>query len=178
MAPRYPDFSDVKGQHHTKRALEIAAAGSHSILLVGPPGAGKSMLASRFPGLLPPMSDEEALEAAAVQSLTGTFMSTIELRPGAQLRLGGLLARNVFLYVVRGSLTVGPDAATAFHLAELTEQGDEVALASEHGALLLFGHADPIGEPVFSHGPFVMNTREEIVVAINDFQAGRCGPAL
>ncbi|MEN3275943.1 MAG: magnesium chelatase family protein [Massilia sp.] len=71
--PRYPDFSDVKGQRHTKRALEIAAAGNHSLLLVGPPGAGKSMLASRFPGLLPPMTDEEALEAAAVQSLTGSF---------------------------------------------------------------------------------------------------------
>lgn len=71
--PRYPDFSDVKGQEHAKRALEIAAAGNHSILLLGPPGAGKSMLASRFPGLLPPMTDEEALEAAAVQSLTGSF---------------------------------------------------------------------------------------------------------
>ena len=73
LPPRYPDFSDVKGQRHTKRALEIAAAGNHSILLVGPPGAGKSMLAARFPGLLPPMTDQEALEAAAVQSLTGSF---------------------------------------------------------------------------------------------------------
>jgi len=73
QAPSYPDFSDVKGQIHVKRALEIAAAGNHSILLAGPPGAGKSMLASRFPGLLPPMTDEEALEAAAVHSLTGRF---------------------------------------------------------------------------------------------------------
>jgi len=73
QAPGYPDFSDVKGQIHVKRALEIAAAGNHSILLAGPPGAGKSMLAARFPGLLPPMTDEEALEAAAVHSLTGRF---------------------------------------------------------------------------------------------------------
>jgi magnesium chelatase family protein len=73
LPPQYPDFSDVKGQLHTKRALEIAAAGNHSTLLIGPPGAGKSMLASRFPGLLPPMTDEEALEAAAVQSLSGSF---------------------------------------------------------------------------------------------------------
>ena len=69
----YPDFSDVKGQQHAKRALEIAAAGNHSLLLMGPPGAGKSMLAARCPGLLPPMTDEEALEAAAVQSLNGSF---------------------------------------------------------------------------------------------------------
>ena len=73
VAPSYPDFADVKGQQHVKRALEIAACGLHSILLVGPPGAGKSMLATRFPGLLPPMSDEEALEAAAVQSLSTGF---------------------------------------------------------------------------------------------------------
>ena len=113
-----------------------------------------------------------------VQSLTGTFMSTIELRPGAQLRLNRLRGRNVFLYVVRGAVTVGPDTATAFHLAELSEQGDAAAIGSEHGALLLFGHAEPIGEPVFSHGPFVMTTRAEIVAAINDYQAGRFGPAL
>jgi magnesium chelatase family protein len=71
--PAYPDFSDVKGQHHAKRAMEVAAAGAHSLLLVGPPGTGKTMLASRFVGLLPPMTDEEALESAAVQSLTRGF---------------------------------------------------------------------------------------------------------
>lgn len=71
----YPDFSDVKGQSQAKRALEIAAAGGHSILLIGPPGAGKTMLATRFVGLLPPMTDDEALESAAVQSLTGRFTS-------------------------------------------------------------------------------------------------------
>jgi magnesium chelatase family protein len=68
-ADLYPDFSDVKGQAHAKRALEVAAAGGHSILMSGPPGTGKTMLASRLPGILPPMTDEQALEAAAVQSL-------------------------------------------------------------------------------------------------------------
>jgi magnesium chelatase family protein len=71
--PGYLDFADVKGQHQAKRALEVAAAGGHSVLMVGPPGTGKSMLAARFPGILPSMTDEEALESAAVQSLTSGF---------------------------------------------------------------------------------------------------------
>ena len=72
-APDYPDFADVKGQAATRRALEVAAAGGHSVLMAGPPGTGKSMLAARFPGILPAMNEDEALEAAAVQSLNGGF---------------------------------------------------------------------------------------------------------
>ncbi|HSN40012.1 MAG TPA: YifB family Mg chelatase-like AAA ATPase [Burkholderiales bacterium] len=65
----YPDMLDVKGQAHAKRALEIAAAGGHSVFMVGPPGTGKTMLASRLPGILPPMTQEEALASAAIQSV-------------------------------------------------------------------------------------------------------------
>ena len=72
-AARYADLSDVKGQAAAKRALEIAAAGNHSLLMMGPPGSGKSMLAQRFAGLLPPMTVEEALQSAAVASLGGRF---------------------------------------------------------------------------------------------------------
>ncbi len=68
-----PDLADVKAQAGPKRALEIAAAGGHSLLLSGPPGTGKSMLAERLAGLLPPMSTGEALESAAIASLAGRF---------------------------------------------------------------------------------------------------------
>jgi magnesium chelatase family protein len=72
-APMNSDLADVKGQSAAKRVLEIAAAGGHSLLMVGPPGSGKSMLAQRFASLLPPMSTTEALESAALASLAGRF---------------------------------------------------------------------------------------------------------
>ena len=65
------DLADVRGQPHARRALEVAAAGGHNLLLVGPPGTGKTMLASRLPGLLPPMNEDEALETATVLSVSG-----------------------------------------------------------------------------------------------------------
>src|ERR1700743_2472734 len=66
-----PDIADVRGQYSAKRALEIAAAGGHGMLMIGPPGAGKTMLAQRLPGLLPPLALEEALEVACVESAAG-----------------------------------------------------------------------------------------------------------
>lgn len=71
--PRYPDLRDVKGQETAKRALEVVAAGSHNLLMVGPPGAGKSMMAARLPGLLPPLTPAEALEVSMIRSVAGVL---------------------------------------------------------------------------------------------------------
>jgi len=71
--PAYPDLTDIKGQETAKRALEIAAAGGHNLLMAGPPGSGKSMLASRLPGLLPPLDPAEVLEVSMVQSVAGVL---------------------------------------------------------------------------------------------------------
>ena len=73
-AKNYPDLSDVKGQETPKRALEIAAAGGHNLLMVGPPGTGKSMLASRLPGILPPSELEEILEINMIHSISGKII--------------------------------------------------------------------------------------------------------
>ena len=80
----YPDLIDIKGQESAKRALEVAAAGGHNMLMTGPPGSGKSMLAARLPGLLPPLDAEEILEASMIQSLAGV------------LKGGGLTRRRPF----------------------------------------------------------------------------------
>jgi len=109
----------------------------------------------------------------AMQPLLDIFMSTVELEPGARVTFTGVAQRNVFLYVVRGEVKVAGEPAPHWHLIELNEDGDSVELEAGTDAVLLFGHAEPIGAPVVSYGPFVMNTREEIMQAIQDYQAGK-----
>jgi redox-sensitive bicupin YhaK (pirin superfamily) len=108
-----------------------------------------------------------------IHSLTGVFMSTVELSAGARAAFADLAGRSIFLYVVRGRVRVGGRPVPAFTLAEVDDGGDRIELVADEPSVVLFGHADPIGEPVVAHGPFVMNTRDEIVAAMRDYQAGR-----
>jgi magnesium chelatase family protein len=111
-----PDLKDVKGQETAKRALEIAAAGGHNLLMLGPPGAGKSMLASRLPGLLPPLDAREALEVSMVQSLAGELPGgTISrVRPFRNPHHSASMAA-----LVGGGLKVKPGEVSLAHLGVL-----------------------------------------------------------
>jgi redox-sensitive bicupin YhaK (pirin superfamily) len=109
------------------------------------------------------------------ESLTGVFMSTVDLKAGGAVSFSDVGGRNVFLYVVRGSVRVAGEAARQHGLVELSEDGDCVDIVADTDAVLLFGHADALGEPVVAHGPFVMNTREEIQQAARDYRDGKFG---
>jgi len=110
-----------------------------------------------------------------VESLTGVFMTTIAAKAGARIDFDRMEGRNVFLYVAGGSARVNGRDVAHHNLAEMSLTGDAVSIESLSDASLLFGHADPIGEPVVAHGPFVMNTVDEIRQAIADYQAGKFG---
>ncbi|EIK96134.1 Pirin-like protein [Pseudomonas sp. M47T1] len=124
-------------------------------------------------GVLNLVSGEFQGTQGAIQSLTGVFMSTVQLQPGAQVQLPAPLGRSVFLYVVSGQVSVGGTAVKPWHLISINDDGDALGIEAASDAVLLFGHADPINEPVVSHGPFVMNTHGEIEQAIRDYQAGK-----
>jgi magnesium chelatase family protein len=111
-----PDLRDVKGQESAKRALEIAAAGGHNLLMIGPPGAGKSMLAARLPGLLPPLDAREALEISLIQSLSGNLEggAISRTRPFRNPHHSASMAA-----LVGGGLKVKPGEVSLAHLGVL-----------------------------------------------------------
>ena len=125
-------------------------------------GATVNVIAGSFGGVRGP-----------IDSLTDVFMTTVALTAGSRVTLPAPRERGILLYVVRGSVTAGGQPADEFHLAELNDDGDEVELEAKRDALVIYGHAAPLHEPVVSYGPFVMNTQQEIVEAIRDYQAGR-----
>lgn len=137
----------------------------------------KSITAIKLPGggELNLISGEWQGNAGPIDTLTGVFMSTLRLPAGSHEQLPVAPGRQVFLYVVDGDVTVGGEPIKPHHLIEVDRDGDSLDIEASSDARLLFGHGEVIDEPVYSHGPFVMNTREEIVQAVEDYQNGKFG---
>jgi len=126
-------------------------------------------------GTLSLVAGEFDATAGPIHSLTGVFMSVVRLRPGGATDLPAPPGRSVFLYVVSGRVSVGGTPVDKWNLVQLNDDGATIAIEARNDeeAVLLFGHADPIGEPVVARGPFVMNSEAEIRQAIVDYQAGK-----
>jgi redox-sensitive bicupin YhaK (pirin superfamily) len=112
-------------------------------------------------------------QKGAIAPLLDIMMSTVAFNAGGEWRGVVSPERNVFLYVVRGSLAINGTPIREHHLVEFDTVGEQITITAQSDAFILFGHAEPLREPVVAHGPFVMNTREEITQAIRDYQAGK-----
>lgn len=121
------------------------------------------------------VSSTQRSERGPIDSLTGLCLMTVHLQPGARLSLPAPVGHNVFLYVVDGQASIAGTALQCHHLVKLSDTHDSVTVEATACATLLYGHGAPLGEPVASYGPFVMNTREEIQQAFADYQAGKFG---
>ena len=125
--------------------------------------------------IVEPVSGDWLGVKAPIQSLIDIHLAVVHLPAGATFQTRVAPGRNVFLYVVKGDVSVAGTPVPQWNLAALGD-GDAVEITAASDAVVLLGHARPIDEPVFSHGPFVMNTRDEIIQAIQDYQSGKFGP--
>lgn len=110
-----------------------------------------------------------------IDSLGGIDMNSIELKKSGTFTTAIPAERNIFFYVVRGQVKLNGKPISKLHLVELENEGDEIKVEALEDAYILLGHAKPFNEPVVSHGPFVMNSEQEIQEAFRDYQQGKMG---
>jgi redox-sensitive bicupin YhaK (pirin superfamily) len=111
----------------------------------------------------------------AIEPLYDIAIAEVYFKAGGATTFTVAAGRNIFFYVVRGDVEVNGQRARQFQLVEFGTEGDEIAVSAHPDAMILLGHAVPFNEPIVAQGPFVMNTREQIVAAYEDYQRGKFG---
>ncbi|THD67791.1 pirin family protein [Robertkochia marina] len=114
-------------------------------------------------------------EEGSVSTLTDVFLSTMTFDKGTTIMLDVSTDRNIFFYVIKGKLEVNGHKISEFHLVEFNNDDEKISIKALKESILIFGHAQPLNEPMVAHGPFVMNTEEEIAQAYQDFREGKMG---
>lgn len=109
------------------------------------------------------------------EPLTDTFLSTIEIKKNSTLNVNVESSRNIFFYVIQGTVSINGKQVSKLNLVEFNNDGDDVLIEGAEDSIIIFGHAEPINEPMVAQGPFVMNTMEEIREAYDDYQSGKMG---
>jgi redox-sensitive bicupin YhaK (pirin superfamily) len=112
---------------------------------------------------------------AAFETPTGVHLNTIYFKTAGKLDFTVPVTHNIFFYVIRGKLEVNEQKIEALHLAEFNNDQDDIHIEAQTDSILLFGHAQPLNEPVVAQGPFVMNTEQEIEEAYADYRSGKFG---
>jgi quercetin 2,3-dioxygenase len=111
----------------------------------------------------------------AMEPLYDIAIAEVYFEAGASKTFTIAAGRNIFFYVVRGEIEVNGQSAHQFQLVEFGTEGEEIKVTAQSAAMILLGHAVPFREPIVAHGPFVMNTRDEIMAAFHDYQEGKFG---
>ena len=167
----HPDFSDIRGQEQARRALEVAAAGGHNLLMIGPPGAGKSMLAERLPGILPPLEPQEMLETSMIRSIAGALENGA-ISPARPFRNPHHSASMAAM--VGGGLRVRPGEVSLAHKGVLFL--DELP---EFSSTVLDSLRQPLesGEAVIARANHHVTypARFQLIAAMNPCKCGRAG---
>jgi hypothetical protein len=122
-----------------------------------------------------PISGDWGEAKPAMEPLYDIAIAEVYFDAGARKTFTIAPGRSIFFYVARGNVEVNGRDAHQFQLVEFGSEGEEIAVTAHSAALILLGHAVPFNEPIVAHGPFVMNTRAEIVAAIEDYQQGKFG---
>jgi redox-sensitive bicupin YhaK (pirin superfamily) len=121
------------------------------------------------------ISGEWKNKKGVIESISGVSIFTIELKPGGKLSHKIPLDHNIFFYIVKGKVLVNERESEEGELIEFNHDSEDILIDCKDDAIILFGHAKPFNETIFAYGPFVMNTRQEIQQAYEDYQSGKFG---